>query len=276
MTKFTGIFAWDGKCGYFSVDRHRCENPTCVSITSNTSFLCRCLKGNVCKSVQIYKSFHSTSKLPDHSNCLFRCNRQIKPTRARDITIQFVRATERSPFPASVWKRRQKWVQMLMASHVFGTGSNQNCLWNLLVSRTDTRRTPHLGPCDYKERMCISKSFQQPCALSGDEGWECIMKIERNKKSSLTWFWITCGKKKSEVQSQRHRSKTWLKDYRCIKHKFCSFFYLVTFLVLTESKSLISRDSQWIQLRLVELARILIFHENMNKLELLWGKHRGK
>lgn len=114
------------------------------------------------------------------------------------------------------------------------TASNQNCLWNLLISWMDTCWTPHLGPWDYEERMCISKSFQQPCALSGDEGWVCIMIIER-KKSILTWFQITC-EKKSKVQSQRHHSWTWLKDYRCRKPKLGSFSYLVTSLVLTESK----------------------------------------
>lgn len=234
MTNFSGIFAWDGKCGYFSVEKHRCENPTCVSITSNTFF---CLNGNVCKSVQIYKSFHSTSKLPGHSSCLFWCNRQIKPTRVQDITIQFVWATKQSLLPqkpAAAKKKRQKIVQMLMVSHMFLTASNQNCLWNLFVSWTDTCWTPHLGPCDYEERMCISKSFQQPCALSGDEGWVCIMKIER-KKRILTWFPITC-EKRSKVQSQRHHSRTWLKDYRCRKRKLSSFSNLVTFLVLTESK----------------------------------------
>lgn len=107
-------FAWDGKCGYFSMEKHRCENPTCVSITSNFFF---CLNGNVCKSVQIYKSFYSTSKLPGHSSCLFWCNRQIKPTHAQDIMIQFVWATKQSLFPqkpAAAKKKMQKIVQMLM------------------------------------------------------------------------------------------------------------------------------------------------------------------
>lgn len=114
MTNFTGIFAWDGKCGYFSVEKHRCENLTCVSITSNTLlffyFLCRCLTGNVCKRVQIYKSFHSTSKLPGHSSCLFWCNRQIKATCAQDIMIQFVWATKRSTLPQkpAAAKRKDK------------------------------------------------------------------------------------------------------------------------------------------------------------------------
>lgn len=146
-----------------------------------------CLNGNVCKSVQIYKSFYSTSKLPGHSSCLFWCNRKIKPTRAQDIMIQFVWATKQSPFPqkpAAAKKKRQKIVQMLMVGHMFLTASNQNCLWNLLISWMDTCWTPHLSPWDYEERMCISKSFQQPCAISGDEGWVCIMIIERNKKHS--------------------------------------------------------------------------------------------
>ncbi len=74
-------------------------NPDmCVNHLKHVFFLCRCLKGNVCKSAQIYKCFHSTSKLPDHSSCLFRCNRQIKATRVQDIMIQFVRVTKRSPF----------------------------------------------------------------------------------------------------------------------------------------------------------------------------------
>lgn len=134
---------------------------------------------------------------------------------------------------------------MLMASHVFLTSSNLNCLWNLLVSWTDTHWTPHLGPCDYEERMCISKSFQQPCALSGDEGWECTYyenweEWEKDSYLILDHLW----KEKSKVQSQRHHSRTWLKDYRCIKQKLYSFFDLVTFLVLTESKSVISQDNQ--------------------------------
>lgn len=74
-------------------------NPDmCVNHLKHVFFLCHCLKGNVCKSVQIYKCFHSTSKLPDHSSCLFRCNRQIKATRVQDIMIQFVRVTKQSPF----------------------------------------------------------------------------------------------------------------------------------------------------------------------------------
>lgn len=71
-------------------------------------FLYRCLTGNVCKRVQIYKSFHSTSKLPGHSSCLFWCNRQIKATRAQDITIQFVWATKRPELPQKKTQLRLK------------------------------------------------------------------------------------------------------------------------------------------------------------------------
>ncbi len=83
------ISAW---LGTYVKTRYVCQSPqTCL-------FLCCFLKGNVCKSVQIYKSFHSTSKLPDHSSCLFRCNRQIKATHAQDIMVQFMWATKRSLF----------------------------------------------------------------------------------------------------------------------------------------------------------------------------------
>lgn len=145
---------------------------------------------------------------------------------------------------------------------MFLTASNQNCLWNLLISWTDTSWTPHPGPCDYGERMCISKSFQQPCALSRDEGWECIMKIERNNKRILTWFQITCGKKVKKKQSQRHHSRTWLKDYRCTKQKISSLSYLVIFLVFAKSKSLVSQDMQRIQLRLIWTGLHTDLHEN--------------